>query len=257
MEEPEKPSNWMTRDATIPLLLSGVFSTVACIGLCVVLYLSRDFINNDLAPRMGWVEPTPAPVMCPPVPQGWRQVMNNDFDANEYGWPLEAISNDFSDSELTIEGGMLHYDVLAKQGVFASETPVSKSVRDFYLSSTVQKVEGPLDAEYGIVFRKLSRRLFFFTIQDNGRVKVHFRDGANEWQDIRLNTYTPNVHAGEKNELIVFSQDDHVVLCVNQFVVGEMDIPDYQYGEIGIGVDIENAGEHAVVEYDDLIVYEP
>jgi hypothetical protein len=257
MEEQEKSSNWMTKDATMPLLISGLVSTVACIAVCAVLYFSRDYINHDLAPRMGLVDPTPVPVVCPSVPDPWRVVMDNDFDENQYGWPLGEYTDEYEYSELKMEDGLLYYDVLARQPDFSLNKPVSKKVRDFYLSTSVRKVQGPTDAEYGVTFSQIGDQVYFFSIQDSGAVTVYFRDEESTWQRSVVNSHTQNVHAGGENTLVIFSQDNDYRFCVNGFVVGETYIDDYQYGEVGIALILQSTGDHVVLEYDDLIVYAP
>jgi hypothetical protein len=257
MEEQEEQPDWRTKDASIPLLLSGVVSTVLCLGLCAVLYLSRDFINNDLAPQLGWVDPTPVPVVCPSVPDRWRVVMNNDFDENKYGWSLDEYSDEYEYSELSMEDGLLYYDVRARQPTFSMQTPVSKKVRDFYLSTSVQKLDGPADTEYGVTFSQIGNQVYFFSIQDSGMVKVYFRDEEDAWQGNVVNSYSPNVQAGGRNKLVILSEDNYYRFCINGFVVGETYIDDYQSGEVGVALILQNTGDQAVLQYDDLIVYAP
>jgi hypothetical protein len=221
------------------------------------MYLSRDYIEYDLAPRMGWGDPAAESVACPSLPEDWRVVMDNDFDVNQYGWQLGGDSDEYADSELKMEDGLLYYDVHAMQSVFSLEKPVSKKVRDFYLSTSVRKLEGPDDLEYGVTFRHIEDRVYFFSIQDSGLVKVRFRDLNSNWQGTMLSSYSPKVHAGQRNQLVVFSEDDAYHICVNGFEQGKFYIDDYQSGEIGIALELENAGDYAELEYDDLIVYAP
>jgi hypothetical protein len=201
--------------------------------------------------------PTMIPVSCPTVPSEWPLIMNNEFDTNEYSWSTGRDFDDYAYTQLEIVYGFLYYDVQAQQGTFSSTMPVANTLRDFYLSSTMRKIQGPLDAEYGIVFRSAGTQLFFLGIQDSGLVKVHFRDVNYHWQDPIFEGYSQNVKIGESNNVVIFAQGQHYVFCINQVVVGEMDIIYAGFGQIGIGVELENAGDNAIVEYDDLIIYAP
>jgi hypothetical protein len=255
--------NWATRDFTLPLLLSGVFSTVVCIALCAVMYISRDFLNNDLAPRLGLIEPTPTlmptptPISCPAIPAGWESVMNDNFFTNKYDWSVGKKTDTYADKNLQIVDGLLRLDIKAKQGVFWHYYPDNPAITDFYLTSQVRKVDGPMDVEYGLTFRKNGNQMLFFTIQDSGIIKVHVRDTEENWLPLLFKGYSENINVGENNELVVLGQGNHYIFCVNQYVVGETDSFDYKYGNSGIGVELENANDEATFEFDDFIIYAP
>jgi hypothetical protein len=265
MEE-EQP-DWRTKDASIPLLLSGVISTVLCIGFCALMYLSRDYISSELMPDLGFgprtsrppvtTFSTPAAIQCPSVPERWRVMMKNDFDANKFGWQLGEDSNEDAASELKMQDGLLYYDITARQGGFSFKQPVAMPVKDFYLSSTLRKIEGPEDAEYGLSFSHIDHQVYFLSIQDAGLVKVHLRYDNNQQKDYVFAGYSAQIHKGEANDLVVFSDDDHYVFCINQIVAGEIDIDDYRAGQVGVAMELENAGDRAILEYDDLILYTP
>lgn len=257
MENQNEPSSWATKDFTLPLLLSGVVSTVVCVVLCGAMYVSRDYLNNDLAPQLGLVEPTPTPIPCPAIPAEWKMVMNNNFDSNKYGWHIGKKSNSYANSNLQVVDGLLRFDITAKKSVFSNWFPYQNISEDFYVTSQVRKVIGPIDAEYGLTFRINGDQILFFAIQDSGIMRVGVRDIKNKWQDNLLIEYSEDIKASENNELVVIGLGSHYTFCINEVFVAETTNTTYQYGKIGIGVELDNINDKASIEYDDFIIYTP
>ncbi len=264
MNNQDESSNWATKDFTIPLLLSGVFSVVICTVLCTVIYLSRDFISNDIAPRLGLIKPTPTstpipvPISCPAIPTGWELVMNNNFNTNRYGWPVGKATDAYADTDLQVIDGLLRYNIKAHQGVYYPQTPgINKAPVNFYVTTQARKVSGPQDAQYGLTFLINGNQVLFYTIQDSGRVKVDVLDTEGNWQDPLFNGYSENIKVGESNELVIFRQGSHYTFCVNQYITREINNTDYSFGKFGLGVVLENANDEGIFEFDDFIIYAP
>ncbi len=256
MNNQDEPSNWATKDATIPLLLSGVVSVVLCGALCLVMFLSRDLLSNDLAPRLGLIEPTPGPFSCPAIPKGWKEVMHDNFNSNKYDWSLGKDTDAYADTDLRIEDGLLRFDIEANQGVFYYEYPGNKALTDFYLASEVRKVDGPRDAKYGLVFRINNDQLLFFAIQDSGRVYINARDVEGNWRDEPLFLgHSDLINVDKSNELAIFGRGSHYIFCINQYIAGQIDSADYPMGKFGLGVSLKNGGDKATFEFDDFIIY--
>ncbi|MBI5351441.1 MAG: hypothetical protein HZB50_02255 [Chloroflexi bacterium] len=261
MENPNEPSSWATKDFTLPLLLSGVVSTVVCVVLCGALYLSRDYLGNDLAPKLGLVEltPTSTPVpACPGVPTGWEEAANHNFNNNKYFWPVGHNSDSYADTSLKIEDGLLRLNIKTHQGVYYPLIPsTNRAPKTFYATLRARKVSGSQDAEYGIIFRRVRQKFMYFAIQDSGRFNVYSTNSEGEWTPSLLDGYSENINVGESNNLVIFQQDNRYLFCINQYVVGEVDSADYPPGFFGVAVDLDNGNDEAVFEFDDLVIYSP
>jgi hypothetical protein len=93
---------------------------------------------------------------------------------------------------------------------------------------------------------------------DVGEVLV-FKHADNEDQ-LWENLYWDDVAAaqpGKYNELIVIAQGSHFIFCVNQQRVAEITDDSYISGYLGIGVNLHEAKEETVIEYDNYTVYAP
>jgi hypothetical protein len=262
MEEQEKVSTWATRDLTIPLILSGVISSVACIAVCVVLYLARNFLGSNVAPALGLVGPTPtptlAPVLCPAIPSNWQQVMHDDFSANENYWQNGVDNNDYANATTRISEGKYKWDIKANQGVIYERGSIKNvTPEDFYVSVNVLNLGSAPDAEYGIEFRIKEHQTLFFAIQASGRVKVHVRDSKSDWQPLLFNGHTDNLRIFGPDQLEILRQDGRYSFCVNQELIGEVEDSVYAAGEFGLAAELENEGDKALLEFDDFVVYAP
>lgn len=249
MNSQDESSKLQKRDMTFPLILTGLCSSYICICICMCAAILS----------ISWYSENEVSAPCPPVPAGWQTIMNNDFDSNRYIWPIGENSDAYEDTDLQIVDGLLRLDVKAHQGVYDYQFPKlnNREQKDFYISTQARKVSGPPDAEYGLIFRVRADQHLFFTIQDSGIVKVHTRDTNGEWQDLFFSGRAENINVDESTQLSIFVEGSNYIFCVNQYVVGEVNNSDYSSGKFGIAVELENANDKAVFEYDDFIVYAP
>ena len=262
MDNQNGPSGWATKGATIPLLLGCIFSTVICIVLCAIIYLSRDFIKNDIALIPGLIEPTPTPDpdICPKIPSEWVKVMDNDFNANTYNWPLGKYTDEYSESNPKITKGLLELSLKAfsNRGVYYYTFPaLNISPENFYFMSTVRQISGREDSRYGVIFRENGGQHYFLSISNSGQFIVKSRNDAGAWKELWFGEHSGIIHPGENNQLVILGQDSHYTFCINQHVVGELDNEEHNLGGFGLGILVQHANDVSIFEYDDLIIYAP
>lgn len=257
MDINENPSDdLLTRDITIPLLLSGAATGVICIAFCVLLTLSQNYINTVALPTLGLIEPTPTPVPCPPVPAGWRKILNENFNSNANDWSVGKEDDIYSTGEEEIDGGVYRISEKAKRGFYSYRYPSMEVLRDFYLRSNVRLASGPPDAEYGVIFRTQRSNHFSFMINNANGVGIyrHSSQSDENWEMV-YRGFSWNVRPAANNELIVMGRGTHFTFCINRQVIAEADHERYPSGKMGIAFSLNQEGDEAVIEFDDLIVY--
>jgi hypothetical protein len=263
MDNPEQPSNWQDKDMTVPLVLAGVFSGIVFACLCLALPMFRNYLGVGYVRDL--IEPTPAPttvltplpnsIYCPAVPEGWFRTTDEKFGLSSASWPVGRQVEEYAETDLQIKDGVLRFSVLPDQSVYSFRQPAySQARRDFYLVTNVSRVRGPLDTEYGVVFRMTGNRHYFFGINDRQEIllRSHADDG---WEETLFNGFFRGIRPGESNELTVSAQGTHFVFCINQTVVAEVENGSYLIGKFGIATSMEGASEQAVIEYEDFIIY--
>jgi hypothetical protein len=259
MDINENSSNdLLTRDITIPLLLSGAATGVICVAFCVLLFLSQNYINTVALPSLGLIELTPTPAPCPPVPAGWRRILNENFNSNANDWFVGKEDDIYSTGELEIDDGVYRISEKAKRDVYYHLYPSMEVLRDFYLRSNVRLAKGPFDAEYGVVFRTQRSNHFSFMINNAGEVYIyrHSSRSDEDWEMV-YRGFSRNIQPAGNNELIVMGRDTHFTFCINRQVIAELDHERYPSGKVGIAFSLNREGDEAVIEFDDLIVYTP
>jgi hypothetical protein len=259
MSSTEKLSWFEDRDVTAILVGAGCFSTVICVFACVVLTLSEDFLNEQVTPLIGWINPSPTPRACPAVPAGWVEVFNDEFDSNSNGWPVGKEDDAYAKTDFSVSDGVLRFDMKAYQGVYSYQYPRANDyLKDFYIRTNVRRASGAFSSEYGITFRLSDWNHYYFAISDSTEVLFyrHIDDDENSWQEI-YQGYSELVRPGEYNELAVLAQGYEFTVCINQQLLIKAVDSGYKNGQFGIGVSLNEPQDEAVFEYEDYTVFAP
>lgn len=252
------------------LLLIVIFFSGAFVILCVAFLIAPTLIIKNSVQSVT-VTPTFTTTTCPQVPLNWRKVINEEFVDDQNFWFPGTFQDEYVDVNTQIANGLFQVDISTNQGGFYSTEPyVNATAQDFYMSVFARRVSGPIDSGYGITFRIIGDQLLFFRIQDSGNIQVHARDTDLNWLPALFNNQVFNLKTEEANNLVVFTQNDHYVFCVNNITVGEIYDSNYPLGQLGIGVDLispgnstdfqvdlKNASDYAKFEFDNFIVYIP
>jgi hypothetical protein len=257
----DESSKLEKRDNTFPLILTGLCSSYVfiCICMCAVILFIGRYSNNEVPPMTELVKPTSIPVPCPAIPTGWVEVTNDKFGPNVNVWPLGKDTDSYADTEMEIKNGALRWSLTAHQGVYYYEEPqYNTSQHDFYLQTNVRQTNSPLDSNYGVTFRGNGWNQYYYAINDVGEVLV-YKHADNEdhmWENLYWDD-TAIAQPGKYNELVVIAQGSHFTFCVNQQVAAEITDDSYISGYLGIGVNLHQANEETVIEYDYYTVYAP
>jgi hypothetical protein len=260
----DESSKTQKSDMTFPIILTGLCLSYVCICICmfVSLLVIGWYSSDEVSPTMELREPTPTttliPVSCPAIPTGWEEVMDDKFGPNVNVWPLGKDADSYVDTEMEIENGALRWSLKAHQGVYAYNEPqYVTSQHDFYLQTNVRQVNSPSDSNYGVTFRGNGGNQYYFALNDVGEVLVFkHADSEDHWKNLYWDD-TVVAQPGKYNELIVIAQGSHFTFCVNQQVVAEVTDDSYVSGNLGVGVNLQQAKEETIIEYDNYTVYAP
>jgi hypothetical protein len=256
MENPNESMQKKQRDYTLPLFLTGMVTAMICAVLCVISYLSRDFISKDVVPRLGLVDPTPLPPVCPLVKQEWKIKQQDDFINNWYEWPVGRESNIYGEYNTSIKDGEMSVAISTTEGSFYNPTPGSnQSLTDFYLTTQLRQATEVEDAQYGLAFREDASIIYFFFII-NESVVVQQWDGK-QWDQPLYNTYPGLIKSGEMNEMSVLHSEDQMIFCVNDVMTHVLDETGYIFGNFGVGIAIPLGAQKATFAFDNFRLYVP
>ncbi len=205
-----------------------------------------------LSPRPT-LSPTPAPthgISLSPTPGRWPVMLVDAFDDNTNDWVVTAYQDDWGRVRREIADGVYRWEIEAFRSVSRWCMPEVTPVADFRLAVEAQRVSGPEDVAYGLVFRHTAGSYYLFSVRENGYFRFSlWADFA--WMPIVDWTETPLVRAGEVNRLEVVAKGTHFSLHINGQPVAEAEDDYLVSGEVGLSVALFTPGK-AVVVFDNF-----
>jgi tetratricopeptide (TPR) repeat protein len=113
-----------------------------------------------------------------------------------------------------------------------------------------QQISGE-QGSYGVVFRiDGADNRYYFDIS-NSQFSVYLMYN-NNWTPLIEWTWVSAIRPNESNRLTVSAQGSHFTFFINDLFVGEADNDRLSYGRVGLAVELYNAGDEAVFEFDNF-----
>jgi len=181
---------------------------------------------------------------------GWPSVISDNFNNNLNSWPTHGNDDEYAEISWKVEGGKYQVDAKAKKEFIYWFVPELDDYSNFYLAVDIKQVQGPENGNAGIVFRmKNSDEYFVFEIKNNGfyRVSEHNQDG---WTDLTPWTETSSISSGKKNRLSLIAEETMLIVFINDHFIEEAFISQVSSGRPGLMVGLDEAGNHAIWEFD-------
>ncbi len=175
--------------------------------------------------------PTPAPTATPV-----------DLTASYRRWPVVLVKG---------SGGAAD-ELTANEGfVWWSRGLADTVTTDFYAAVDARQVSGTATADYGLIFHYAAGNYYYFAVSDTGQfaVSLYYRE---EWETLVDWTASAALLPGEVNTLAVAAEGDHYQVFINRAWAGEFTDQRLPQGEAGVAVEIYNAGDSAVFEFDNF-----
>jgi hypothetical protein len=191
------------------------------------------------------------------APADWGVVVCDNFDANVLDWSEGEYEGDLITGDKSISGGRYQWEGNALDDVIWWSIPDMEPVSDFYLTARVRRVSGVEDGQYGLVFRRADKQNYgLFKIEDSQYYKFSIRYEG-EWDAVIEWTESSTIRPGETNRLTVVGVGSHFTFYINDQYVGEADEDRLSPGEAGLAIELLDAGDAAVFEFDDFEVRAP
>lgn len=209
-----------------------------------------------LAPTIVPVEtPLPTNTVVAASPVAWTPVFSDAFDDNANDWVVGGYEDDWGTVTRVITDGLYTWNVTAFQSVGRWCLPEIEPTADFYLAVDAQRVSGPVDASYGMVFRHSEGSYYLFSIRDDGFFNFNLWYGF-EWSAIIDWTGTLAIRPGEVNRLAVQAEGTQFTFFINDEVVAQAESAQLSEGEAGLSVLLVTPGD-AVFVFDDFAILVP
>jgi hypothetical protein len=182
----------------------------------------------------------------------WPLVLADNFDEQANDWETGETDDRFTTGSLKIAGGKYRFDLMANDGfIWWSRSLNNTSTTDFYAAVDAQQIMGPASAEYGMIFRWGRGNFYYFQINESGRfaLSLYYFE---KWETLVSWTPASAIRPGEVNRLAIGAEGSHFTLYVNGEYVGEADDSRLSDGTVGVAVELNQAGDKAVFQFDDF-----
>jgi hypothetical protein len=176
----------------------------------------------------------------------------DDFTAKRAAWEVGPDDNDYFTGTRAIANGTYVWTFNAKRDVASFVYPKNvKATKDFYASVDV-RITGPADSDAGLVFRHKSddSGWYYFAIGGDEHYSLSYY-GDSGWETLIALTESPAQKTGA-NTLAVAAQGPHLVLLINDQVVGSLDDDRITSGDVGLAAELANANDSAVFTFDNF-----
>ena len=203
----------------------------------------------------------------------WEPDINDSFDTKEYGWwdgkePEESeygtSINYYADSSYMVES-------TAHMAFYRWMTPDYGAFDgDFYLAVEGRQISGPIDAEFGLIFRDARGRHYIFYVNGIGfyLAQLNYFDS---WDTLASGSYksvtnplkiayatlTPRPTPPEMTRLAVLVKGPHFYFFINDQFISEAEDDRILAGEVGIIISLNKQDDEAVFEFDNFELRRP
>jgi serine/threonine protein kinase len=189
------------------------------------------------------------------APTDWTLAFSDDFNDNTHEWIVGSYEDAWGTMTRVITDALYTWNVTALQSVGRWCMPEITPTTDFYLTVDAQRVSGPLDASYGLVFRHSDGNYYLFSIRDDGFYNFNLWYGFT-WSTVIDWTGTLAIHPGEVNQLAVLAEGTRFTFSINGEQVVEVEDVQLAQGETGLSVLLITPGD-AVFTFERFRLYTP
>ena len=189
--------------------------------------------------------------------QTWPVHYADDFSADTEVWPIGDVSGSRATGTQSITDGVYFWNITATDSLhLRADLETAPHVSDFYLSVDVRQTSGPADADYGLVFRKVSdRSYYYFAVVDSGAFALYVLEN-NAWAALIELTETTAISPGQFNRLTLVGQSARFTFYLNDAEVAALDDGRFDSGTVGVAMQM-NANQRGKFEYDNFELRAP
>jgi len=186
----------------------------------------------------------------------WMVVLTDTFDSNSNNWLVEENDDEYALTNYEIVDGKYRWDATAHKSFIGWVRNDRQPFTDFYLSVDVQQMEGPNNVDYGVIFREdPDSNFYYFGINDQGEYTLLMLN--EEWNTLRNWTRTSFIEAGGVNRITVIGEGSHFSFFINGQFLMEITDDTLPSGSAALAIELLDADDHAVIEFDNLEIREP
>lgn len=189
--------------------------------------------------------------------QNWPIILEDTFDSPLNGWPENERDDPLAKMHWDFINGKYRWAAQAKEGFVWWATPEIDELEDFLTSTSITQLEGPADAEYGMIFRRTSDgEYYLFELRESGEYALFLFWQDNWWTLIDwmpIDTF----QTGTENRIDILALDDLYYFYINNKLVDQYQDQRLPTGQVGLLVGLSNGGDQGIWEIDNFTLRTP
>lgn len=186
----------------------------------------------------------------------WEVILADTFDSNRNNWLAESSDDEYAFTNYEIVDGKYRWNATAHQSFIGWVRSDMEPITDFYVSVDVRQVNGPVTADYGILFREDDdSNFYYFAISEQGEYTFYIF--LEEWDTLINWTETDLIVPGKANRLTVIGDGSHFTFFINDQYLTEFTDDTIPEGITALAVELSEEGDQAVFEFDNFELRKP
>ena len=187
----------------------------------------------------------------------WPLILNDSFDQDTNAWPTGSDKGSLADISWKIEDGKYRWQATAKDAFVWWAYPEMDSVADLYLSADTEQISGPVDGEWGLIYRVTSEDDYYlFEINAQQDYCVYLHQGG-DWEALVDWTPSDAIQADQVNKLAVIAQGTQFLFFINGQFITQLSDDRLDAGQTGVLIGLSNVGDQGTWEFDNFSLRSP
>jgi hypothetical protein len=187
----------------------------------------------------------------------WRVAISDTFDSDTNQWTTGMENGDLSTENLSIQGGKYNWTATAKESFVYWTTPITDTVKDFYVAVDAQQIKGPENGEMSLVFREVDTSNFYLFEVNNVKQFSVNQLVQDDWQTRIDWTDSDLIQPYQPNHLVVIGKGTDFYFFINGSLVGSYTEPTASEGSTGIAVALYKKDDTGDFAFDNFEVRVP
>jgi serine/threonine protein kinase len=191
-----------------------------------------------------------------PLHPEWNVVFNDTFD-NGSSWNIGPQSNEWWHGSVDVTNDRLRWEATAFQGFVIYSAPSLPTYQDFVLKVDAKQVSGAPVARYGVYFRNNSSDdKYYFSIDGHDQSYSLYTWQNNIWTNL-IWSYDQSILSDNYNEIVVSTAGTLLTFFINGSQIDQITDSTLSNGWLGLAIELPNANDSAVFEFDNFQVQAP
>jgi len=188
----------------------------------------------------------------------WPVLFSDDFAVDEGGWSVGEYEGTRVLGNREIANGAYRWEAEAIDGFVWWSLPETDAVSSYYAQVSAQQVSGAMGAQYGLIIgHDDSDNYGLFKIDPSEQEFKFSIRYEGEWATVIDWTSTNLIRSSGLNWMAVIVEGDSYSFYINDQFVARVNENRLGSGKVGLAIELNNAGETAVIEFDNFSLHTP